>query len=326
MTIKFHCPSCDKFLKTADDKAGKRADCPGCGEPVTVPEISDEQYRTAEDEFGGQDLGGEIDYDEAYAGPADPPETKVCPMCGAEIKAAAVKCRYCGEEFGRQPSQTGKIEPTVIEIGEVMGTTWAVYKANFGLCFGVALLVLLCTWIAFIPYVVILSLIESNVLGEEFRALVLIPYFAGFLVSGWLTLGHARFMLNISKNGNASISDAFSGGRYFLRAFGAAIIFGLCYFLGWMFCIIPGIYIVLMWWPFFYVIVDQDEKAMASLNIAKDITVGNKISVIVLYLAVIGLSLLGLLALLIGILFVMPYVSLLWCITYLRMTGQRVAV
>src|SRR5262245_21753461 len=40
VTIEFHCPTCQKLLRTADDKAGVRARCPGCGEVVTVPEAS----------------------------------------------------------------------------------------------------------------------------------------------------------------------------------------------------------------------------------------------------------------------------------------------
>lgn len=38
MPIEFHCPHCDKYLKTNDDKAGMQVNCPGCGGPLTVPE------------------------------------------------------------------------------------------------------------------------------------------------------------------------------------------------------------------------------------------------------------------------------------------------
>lgn len=37
MPIEFHCPHCDKLLKTQDDKAGWQVNCPGCGGPLTVP-------------------------------------------------------------------------------------------------------------------------------------------------------------------------------------------------------------------------------------------------------------------------------------------------
>ena len=47
MTIEFHCPTCQKLLRTADDKAGRQAKCPDCGNAVTVPQPSasqDERY------------------------------------------------------------------------------------------------------------------------------------------------------------------------------------------------------------------------------------------------------------------------------------------
>ena len=37
MTIEFSCSHCNKVLKTSDDKAGRRAKCPQCGEPIDVP-------------------------------------------------------------------------------------------------------------------------------------------------------------------------------------------------------------------------------------------------------------------------------------------------
>jgi hypothetical protein len=33
----FNCPKCDKSIKVADEKAGKKGKCPGCGEILTIP-------------------------------------------------------------------------------------------------------------------------------------------------------------------------------------------------------------------------------------------------------------------------------------------------
>ncbi|MBI5757955.1 MAG: hypothetical protein HZA46_05505 [Planctomycetales bacterium] len=38
MPIEFHCPHCDKYLKTNDDKAGMQVNCPGCSGPLTIPD------------------------------------------------------------------------------------------------------------------------------------------------------------------------------------------------------------------------------------------------------------------------------------------------
>lgn len=35
--IEFACPACSKWLRAADEYAGKRSKCRGCGEVVTVP-------------------------------------------------------------------------------------------------------------------------------------------------------------------------------------------------------------------------------------------------------------------------------------------------
>ncbi len=41
-----------------------------------------------------------------------------------------------------------------------------------------------------------------------------------------------------------------------------------------------------------------------------------------LFLAAMGLTIAGIIAMCIGVLFVAPYLSLMWCVAYLRMTGQ----
>jgi len=117
MTIEFHCPHCDKLLKTADDKAGVGANCPGCGEPVVVPSAAEPGV------LFDQSFGAPAPRP-ADAGPApvstagesagetsDVEATRVCPMCGERIKAAATRCRYCGEDLRPGSSRRSGLAP-----------------------------------------------------------------------------------------------------------------------------------------------------------------------------------------------------------------------
>ncbi|HVW01248.1 MAG TPA: RDD family protein [Planctomycetaceae bacterium] len=99
MTIEFNCPHCQKFLKTADDKAGLTVPCPGCREKITIPSA------TPVPAAGGEFMGWSED------GPAAPAvDMKNCPVCGESIRAAARKCRHCGEVFegGPEESERGR--------------------------------------------------------------------------------------------------------------------------------------------------------------------------------------------------------------------------
>jgi phage FluMu protein Com len=115
MTIEFHCPHCDKLLKTADDKAGVSATCPGCGEPVVVPSAA-ESSALVEQSFSSQasrpaNAGSAPASPDAAAEAADAGTTRDCPMCGERIKAAATRCRFCGEDLKNRGSYRGALAP-----------------------------------------------------------------------------------------------------------------------------------------------------------------------------------------------------------------------
>ena len=53
----------------------------------------------------------------------------------------------------------------------------------------------------------------------------------------------------------------------FLRVLGGSILFGLAMWLGFLLCIIPGILIMLYYWPFYMLLIDGKGDLKACLDI-----------------------------------------------------------
>lgn len=80
MSIKFHCPHCEKTLVAEDQTAGRRKACPACGRAFTVPDIGHEPP------------------------PAMTP-LPTCPNCKAELAPNATACHLCHTDLstGKRP-------------------------------------------------------------------------------------------------------------------------------------------------------------------------------------------------------------------------------
>ncbi|MFQ5731684.1 MAG: hypothetical protein ACE5KM_07000 [Planctomycetaceae bacterium] len=356
MTIEFHCASCNKLLRTADDKAGKRARCPDCGETITVP-APDGGDGGEGDDFG---LGDFDAGDERYG--EDPSQgeaaggMKNCPMCGAQIRAAAVKCRHCGEVLGGRPQRAGASGSysTQIEAGEVIGTSWEIFKRDMGILIG-GFLVLVAVGVGVgLVFGVLETVAVAAIAGgpapqqpfgprqrrrpfgpqqrrQQQRALwaqlavsgVALPF--RFAIQIFLQTGFTLFLVNVARGRRAQIGDIFAGGPYFFRMLGSSILFVIALYIGLLLCIAPGIIFALMFWPYSYLIIDQDMRAMESFGRAKEMTEGNWGAVFLIALASIGINILGLLACFVGLIFTAPLTSLMMAVAYCRMLGVSTA-
>ena len=72
-----------------------------------------------------------------------------------------------------------------------------------------------------------------------------------------------------------------------------------------------------------YIIVDREVGPIESLRLSNQITSGNKGAVFLLYLSTIGIGLLGIIALCVGVFFAQGFLTLMFAVAYLAMSGQR---
>jgi hypothetical protein len=345
VTIEFHCPFCQKLLKTPDDKAGVRANCPGCGEMVTVPssehEVSHvdpsfEEAAPLADVRAGRSASERDDDDEIADDDRSAGATKKCPMCGMEIKLAAKRCRFCGETFSAQ-RDTGA--PTKIDAGDSLSAAWEIYKNNLGILLG-ATLILGGVWLALqFAGQVAQQIVVASVMGPggapppgnpgpAFLAVIGASLFFGILtfavVSCYLQAGYSRLLLRVARGENVEISEMFSGGRFFWRAFFANFLFSLMSTFGLLLLIVPGVFVMLAFWPFLFAIVDRDEGVIESFQTSLELTSGNYLAGFLLGLVWFGLWVGGLAACCIGLLFSYPLAMLALAVAYCNMSGESV--
>lgn len=328
MTIEFHCPHCDKTLKTSEDKAGRQAKCPGCGELITVPQSQSPVMDAVEDI---SDLVEVVDDGSATPPPVPPDSdaTKACPFCGEQIRVAATKCRYCGEKFG-QPKERlkgyGELRP--FPPGEAISEAWQIFTDRMGISIGVSVVMQIITSFAILIWYV--PLIMAGAMSDQGNdeiaivaggiAFVMFIVYAGFAF--YLLSGYTNFLLKLARGQDAKIEDLFSGGRYWGRSLMCTFLFVLMTYLGIILCIVPGVIVALMYFPYMYVIVDKDALGISSLGRARAMSQGNWGSILLIMLTAFGCQLLGVVTCYVGLIFTTPFINLLFAVAYDKMSRQ----
>lgn len=300
MPIEFNCPECQRLLRVPDESAGAQAKCPQCGAITTVPAV-------------GQSEASE---------PVGPPPTS--PMESSpfgENTANPYATPVSDPQAPAPKAVSGEVVPTEADIGQVLSYAFEVWKQNLGLLVGVTAVVFGINFGFGIVQVIGELALEDA--GEEAAALLgLVINVASNLVGIYLGIGQAKIALKLLRDQPAEFGDLFSGGSLFPRTLGASILAGIAITAGVLACVIPGIAMMILFWPFYWLIVDEKADAIESFSMALPLGRVNVGTTLVVWLATVGVMILGVLALCIGILFAFPLTTLMWGTAYLMMSGQ----
>jgi len=156
----------------------------------------------------------------------------------------------------------------------------------------------------FVVYMLIIGAIQTT---TEFFPLVGLLLLA---ISGPMALGIAIFSINISRNQDARLDQIFQGFNNFNTSLGAYLLMLLFTFLWTLLLIIPGIIAVLSYSMTFYILADDNSiGAMEVIDKSKKMMDGYKWKYFCLGLRFIGWSLLCILTLGIGFLWLLPYMQ-----------------
>lgn len=187
-----------------------------------------------------------------------------------------------------------------------------VIKGKIGILFLIALIIGAISSVA----AFVLSLIPG--VGALIYSLIIPPAF---------TLSFIRVYLNLSAGNNPDIAEAFSGFDDFWSAFKVNFLVSLYTFLWSLLFVIPGIVKGISYSMAMYVLAEnKGMSARECINVSKQMTEGHKMDLFVLGLSFIGWYLLGCITFGIAYIWVAPYVSATYAITYSVLKPAKPAV
>lgn len=246
-------------------------------------------------------------------------------MCGETISATAERCEFCGESL--DPS-SGPARPRVIEFSDVFNTAWERFKERMGMAVVGNLVAGIVTLVSMVPivgvFITIMILAEQS--GGDPNPMLflwLIPTFViALAVIIFMTPGMTLFYLQLARGEDVEIGTIFSGGRFFVKTAICGALFALMVGFGFLLLIIPGIILGLRYWPYIFVIVDEDPPGLECFSRSAELTQGNWGSVLLLGIAGMLMNMAAQAICGIIQLFTQPFNTMLFATAYAKMSGK----
>lgn len=237
-------------------------------------------------------------------------------------------------------------------IDDIMRASWSIFKQHAGTClwlfWGTELMIL---GLAF-GVTKLLNEMQSALAGNQqvFGVVYILLNFMAVVVQVWLRLGRTRGLIKLVRGEPVAFDVIFSGGPYVLTIILASIVVAVLVAVAFFFPLmvmsvllmgfrnqlIAGILVVLACCVLFivmafylvarlaqsyYLVVDRGAGVLDSIRLSWRMTKGRAGTIILVYLVQLSLWLAGLLACCAGLIFTLPFGSLILVVTFLAMVS-----
>lgn len=185
-------------------------------------------------------------------------------------------------------------------VGETIRFAWESFKKRPWFFVGVTLLVMILSGI--------ISMITEMFGDEDLMAVV--GAIINIVLSTFIGIGTTALYLHAHESIDAVESKELWHPAGFWNYLAATLLIGIVVVLGFILLIVPGVIVALMLMFATYLIVDRKLGPIEAMKESRRITKGHLLDLFLLMLAIIGINILGLLALVVGLLVTIPMTSL----------------
>jgi uncharacterized membrane protein/phage FluMu protein Com len=328
MTIEFRCQSCNKLLRTPEGTQGKQAKCPQCGSLMGIPTSpnrpSDPFSSAPPTPPGPTDFSAPPHREGAFhqAASAAGPTT--------ESSNPFQSPQYAGVPDQNYSPSTRGFHPSPINISEVFDRTWRIFKANLGLLLGAGTLTVIF-WIVIDYAIQRLFGIASN--RYEYTGVAVYDHgpqivrrLAAGLVSqcvqAYLWMGLIALTLKIARGETSTVAEVLTTGVRYPAGIVVHLGYVVLTWIGFIMCIIPGFWLGLAFGLSLHMFIDQRTGILESFQHSYRAMQANKLVMLGLWLAMLGLLMLGVFACFVGTFVAVPFCTMLMTVAYLSATGQ----
>lgn len=188
----------------------------------------------------------------------------------------------------------GASKPTSLEVGPLLSQAWSIFTKNPGTL-----------------------LIASIILYVIFAVLAYFTRGIGtVIVSGPLCYGYLVLVLQFVRGKSPELPVMFSGFQRFLPTFLAGLLISILASIGTFLCVLPGLFVGLIYMLTFFCMADRDLGAWAAMEASRQIVMANFVSWLIIWLVLVVLNFVGVLVFGVGILVTMPLSALMLAAAY----------
>jgi len=152
----------------------------------------------------------------------------------------------------------------------------------------------------------------------RYPAITIICGLLGFFVGVYIHVATVYITLKVYKGEKPEFADIFGANRFYWRFLLADLLYGLIVMIGFILCIIPGIYLLIKYHFYGYIMIEQDAGVMDSLKLSWDITKGAWWDLFLLFILCWLIMLAGFILCGVGALFAWPIVIMAIVYAYKR--------